>query len=173
MSNRLCRVSLVVVALLCARGASAQSPAMDGIRTEWAAIKTAVMGAANKTPDTLYGFQPTPDVYTLRKMLLHIADASYSLCAGFQGTPGQRPKVNADSAAPKAEVLQTLTAAFAFCDTGFAAATDASLGESVALPNGQKRVKSYYAAHQLAHTNLHYGNVVTYMRLNKRSPGEQ
>ena len=33
MSNRLCRVSLVVVALICARGASAQSPAMDGIRT--------------------------------------------------------------------------------------------------------------------------------------------
>ena len=173
MPIRLIRPLAFVFAILCASSAAAQSPAMDGIRTEWSAIQGGVMTAANKTPDSLYGYRPTPDVFTLRKMLLHIADASYSLCAGFQGTPGQRPKVNADAELPKAEVLQTLTAAFTFCDTAFAAATDASLGERVTLPNGQTRVKSYYAAHQLAHTNLHYGNVITYMRLNKLAPGDQ
>ena len=173
MSIRRLLLTTLAVALVAPTAAQAQSPAMDGIRTEWSAIKSAVMSAADKTPEALYAYQPTTDVYTLRKMLLHIADASYSLCAGFQGTPGKRPKVDADAAAPKADVIQTLTAAFAFCDAGFAAATDASLGESVTLPNGQTRIKSYYAAHQLAHTNLHYGNVVTYMRINKLAPGGQ
>ena len=58
---------------------------MDGIRAEFAAVKSSVMTAANKAPESIYGYQPTPEVFTLRKMLLHIADASYSICARLQG----------------------------------------------------------------------------------------
>ena len=163
----------VGVLLLLPTHASAQSAAMDGIRSEFAAVKTSVMTAANKAPESIYGFQPTPEVYTLRKMLLHIADAGYSICAGFKGTPGQRPKVDDDAALPKADVVSTLTQAFAFCDAALGAATDATLAEAITGPSGAKRSKSYYASHLLAHTSLHYGNVVTYMRMNKLSPGEQ
>ena len=159
--------------LLSAPHAHAQSAAMDGIRGEFAAVKTSVMTAANKAPESIYGFQATPEVYTFRKMLLHIADAGYSICSGFKGTPGQRPKVDADAMLPKADVVSTLTKAFAFCDEALGAASDATLGETVTAPSGTKRPKSYYASHLLAHTSLHYGNVVTYMRLNKLSPGEQ
>ena len=158
--------------LLSAPHARAQSAAMEGIRGEFTAVKTSVMTAANRAPESVYGFQATPEVYTFRKMLLHIADAGYSICSGFKGTPGQRPKVDANAVVPKAEVVATLTQAFAFCDEALAAATDATLGEIVTAPSGTKRPKSYYASHLLAHTSLHYGNVVTYMRLNKLSPGE-
>ena len=159
--------------LLSSTHAHAQSAAMDGIRSEFTAVKTSVMTAANKAPESIYGFQATPEVYTFRKMLLHIADAGFSICSGFKGTPGQRPKVDADAVLPKADVLATLTRAFAFCDEALGAATDATLGDTVTSPSGTKRPKSYYASHLLAHTSLHYGNVVTYMRLNKMSPGEQ
>ena len=162
----------VAVLLLGTTPASAQS-AIDGIRTEWAAVSKSVMTAANKAPESMFGYQPTPEVFTLRKQLLHIADASYSICASFKGTPGQRPKVEADAAASKADVLATLTAAFAFCDAALAAATDATLAEMMTTTSGAKRGKSYHASHLLAHTSLHYGNVVTYLRLNKLSPGDQ
>ncbi len=152
--------------------AHAQSKAMDGVRTEFAAVKASVVSAATKAPESIYGYQPTPEVFTLRKQLLHIADASYSICASFKGTPGQRPKVNADAPLPKAEVLSTLDAAFAFCDAALAGATDATLAEDVKSPNGTVRVKSYHASHLLAHTSLHYGNIVTYLRLNKLAPGD-
>jgi uncharacterized damage-inducible protein DinB len=150
--------------------AAAQSIAIDGIRGEFADVKSAVMTAAEKAPESIYGYQPTPEVYTLRKMLLHTADASYNLCASFQGTPGQRPKVDADAVASKAEVLATLTAAFGFCDAAMAKATDATLAEIVTAPSGRQRPKSYYVSHLIAHTSLHYGNVVTYLRMNKLSP---
>jgi uncharacterized damage-inducible protein DinB len=153
--------------------ASAQSAAMEGIRGEFTAVKSSVMTAADKAPESIYGYQPTPDVFTMRKMLLHIADASYSICASFKGTPGQRPKVDDDAPLPKTEVVATLTKAFAFCDEALAAATDTTLAEAVTSPSGTKRSKSYHASHLLAHTSLHYGNVVTYMRMNKLSPGEQ
>ena len=164
---------LVAAALLFVSAPASAQTAMDGLRTEFAAVKGQVMTAANKAPESMYGFQPTPEVFTLRKQLLHIADASYSICSGFKGTPGQRPKVDADAPASKAEVLAALTGAFEYCDTALKAATDATLGETFKTANGSVRVKSYYAAHLLAHTGLHYGNVVTYMRLNKLSPGDQ
>jgi uncharacterized damage-inducible protein DinB len=163
---------LALAALVTAQSSvSAQSVAMDGIRGEFAAVKASVMKAADKAPESIYGYQPTPEVYTFRKMLLHIADASYSICSGFKGTPGQRPKVNADAPLPKADVTAALTASFAYCDEAMAAATDGTLAELVTLSSGAKRPKSYYASHLLAHTSLHYGNVVTYMRINKLSPG--
>lgn len=146
---------------------------MDGIRAEFAAVTRQVLTAANKAPESIYGYQPTPDVFTLRKQLLHIADASYSICASFKGTPGQRPKMDADAALPKSEVIAALTAAFGFCDAALQAATDATLAEPVSATAANKRPKSNAAGHLLAHTALHYGNVVTYMRLNKLSPGDQ
>ena len=173
MTRTLALTSLAVAALLVpAASARAQSKAMDGVRAEFDALKASVLKAADKAPEAIYGYQPTPEVFTLRKQLLHIADASYSICAGFKGTPGQRPKVEADAPAAKAEVVSTLTAAFAYCDVALAGATDATLAEDVTVSSGARRVKSYFASHLLAHTGLHYGNVVTYLRLNKLSPGD-
>ncbi len=165
----------LVLAAFCAgtATATAQSAAMDGVRTEFAAVRASVMTAANKTPESLYGYQPTAEVFTLRKMLLHIADASYSICSSFKGTPGQRPKMDAEAALPKAEVIAGLTAAFGYCDEALKAATDATLAETVTTQSGTKRPKSYHASHLLAHTSLHFGNVVTYLRMNRISPGEQ
>jgi uncharacterized damage-inducible protein DinB len=150
--------------------AAAQTTALDGMRGEFADVSRAVRAAADKAPDAIYGYQPTPEVFTLRKMLLHIADASYSICSGFKGTPGQRPKVDVEAATPKAEVLTTIDAAFAYCDTALGQATDATLAETVSSASGRTRPKSYYVSHLLAHTSLHYGNVVTYLRLNKIAP---
>lgn len=152
--------------------ASAQNSAMDGIRSEFEAVKTSVLKAANKAPENLYAFRPTEEVYTLRKMLLHIAGASYSICAGFENQFGNAPKVDADQVVPKQQVLDTLHAAFDYCDAALAKANDATLGETVTASNGRKRPKSYYVSHLLAHTSLHYGNIVTYLRVNGMSPGD-
>lgn len=151
----------------------AQTTAMEGIRAEWNAVKKQVVTAATKAPESIYGYQPTPEVFTLRKMLLHIADASYSICSGLTATPGQRPKVDDDAVLPKADVLKALDGAFTFCDTALAAATDATLAETYKTGSGAVRARSNSVAHLLSHTGLHYGNVVTYMRLNKLSPGTE
>ncbi|MCW5964601.1 MAG: DinB family protein [Bryobacterales bacterium] len=173
MRNALGFAILAALALLlAAMPAKAQSAALAGIRSEFKDVSASVMKAAQKAPESLYSYQPTPDVFTYRKMLLHIAGASYSICAGFQGNPGQGPKVDANKEASKQEVLETLTAAFSYCDASMGAASDATLAEIVTAPSGTKRPKSYYVSHLLAHTSLHYGNIVTYMRLNKMSPGD-
>jgi uncharacterized damage-inducible protein DinB len=152
--------------------ANAQNAAMDGIRSEFEAVKTSVLKAANKAPEDLYGFRPTEEVFTFRKLLLHVAGASYNICAGFQNEIGRTPKVDPDSIVPKQQVLDTLQAAFGYCDAALAKASDTTLSETFTAPNGRTRPKSYYVSHLLAHTSLHYGNIVTYLRLKGMSPGD-
>ena len=162
----------MAAALLSGGPAAAQTAALEGIRGEFKAVAGSVLKAAEKAPEEIYGFQPTPEVFTLRRMLLHTAGASYSLCASFQGKPGQGPKVDAQAAMGKAEVVTTLKAAFAYCEAAMVGATDANLAEVVTAPSGTKRPKSYYLSHLIAHTSLHYGNIGTYMRLKGLSPGD-
>src|SRR5690606_18122462 len=104
-------------------------------------------------------------------MFLHIAGASYNICSSAAGKPGASPKVDVTAETPKAEVIEKLNAAFAYCDDVFAHSTDANLAETVPTANGP-REKSYYFSHLLGHTFLHYGNVVTYMRIKGMSPGD-
>jgi uncharacterized damage-inducible protein DinB len=166
--------TLVRVALLAAMATGiclAQTTALSGMKREWTAAKSSVLKAANKAPEEIYGFQPTAEVFTLRRMFLHIAGASYSICSSAAGKPGSAPKVDFTAETPKAEVLKTLNAAFAYCDEVIASSTDATLAETVQTANGP-REKSYYFSHLLGHTFLHYGNVVTYLRLKGLSPGD-
>lgn len=162
---------VAVLALIATAAGLAQSNALDGMKREYTAAKTAVMKAANKAPEDIYSFKPTADVFTLRRMFLHIAGASYSICSGAAGKPGTAPKVDVTAETPKAQVIETLNAAFAYCDDVFAKSTDATLAENVQTANGP-RPKSYYFSHLLGHTFLHYGNVVTYMRIKGMSPGD-
>ena len=171
-TTRLLGSYLVATALFLAGfQATAQSKALEGIRGEFSAVSKAVMTAATKAPASLYDYQPTPEVFTMRKILLHVADASYSLCAGFQQKGADRPKVDANQSASKQQVLESLSAAFSYCDAAMAVANDATLAEVVTAPSGTKRPKGYYLSHLIAHTSLHYGNIITYMRMNKLSPG--
>jgi len=169
MRTRVLGGAALAVAVMVAP-AAAQTTALAGMRGEFSDVSSSVLAAAEKAPESIYGYQPTPEVFTLRRMFLHIADASYSICSGFKGTPGERPKVDVEPATPKAQVIDALKASFAYCDGAMGAATDATLAEEVKAPSGRTRPKSYYVSHLLAHTSLHYGNVVTYLRMNKIAP---
>lgn len=162
---------LLILAAFATACCFAQNTALAGIKREYTAGKTAVLKAANKAPENIYSFRPTPEVFTLRRIFLHIAGASYNLCSSAAGKPGTAPKVDVNAETPKAEVIGKLNAAFAYCDDVFANSTDATLAETVSTSNGP-REKSYYFTHLVGHTFLHYGNIVTYMRIKGMSAGD-
>ena len=65
-------------------------------------------------------------------------------------------------------MIASSTARSPHCEDVFANSNDATLGRTV----GQRPEKSAYFSHLLGHTFLHYGNVVTYMRIKGMSPGD-
>jgi uncharacterized damage-inducible protein DinB len=101
-------------------------------------------------------------------MLAHIADAQYILCGTVkEGKP--QFKGLEKSATTKAAILQALNEGFAYCDSVYASLTDASSAEMTSW-FGQQRTKLSILDFNIAHTMEHYGNLVTYMRINKIVP---
>lgn len=126
-------------------------------------VRTNVMRAAEKMPEENYSFRPTPDVRTFGQLVGHVADAQYLFCTASLGekNPGLAVEKSKNT---KAELVQALTDAFAYCDKAYNALTDTSALELMKIFNTD-RPRASVLDMNTAHNNEHYGNMVTYMRI--------
>src|SRR5690606_11222769 len=113
----------------------------------------------------MYAYQPTEDVRTAGQMLAHIADAQYFFCSTAAGTVSPNEVNVEETATTKAEIVPALKDAFAYCDGVYASMTDAQGAEARSM-FGNDMAASGVLAFNTAHNYEHYGNLVTYMRLN-------
>ena len=74
-----------------------------------------------------------------------------------------------ESATTKAQINAALEAGFAYCTEVYAGMTDAEGGDMVEF-FGNPMAKFGVLAFNSAHNYEHYGNLVTYMRLNGITP---
>jgi len=123
-----------------------------------------ILASVEKAPESLWSFRPTKDVRTFGQIIAHVADAQYEFC----GLINEGKSVNKGiekTAKTKAEVGAALKDAFAYCDTAYAKISDANSSEPVSL-FGMNLTKLALMDFNTAHNMEHYGNLVTYMRIN-------
>jgi uncharacterized damage-inducible protein DinB len=145
---------------------SAQQPASPLIAVSKAVYgisKNDVMGSVDKIPDDLWSFQPTKEVRTVAQLFAHIADGQYEFCSAAAGKPVSRDVEK--NAKTKAEIVAALKEAFAYCDAVYGGLTDAKAAELVNF-GGMRITRLGAMDFNTAHNMEHYGNLVTYMRLN-------
>ena len=154
-----------------APGAGAPTNATIGsIRSAHDVAKNYISKAAEQVPEAQYSFKPTPDVRSMGQMFAHIADANFMICGMASGE--KPPMSNVEKTmTTKAELQKALAASFKFCDAAFEGMTEAKAAETVPkffLPGTHSRlgVLAFNNAHQFEH----YGNLATYMRMNKMVP---
>jgi uncharacterized damage-inducible protein DinB len=127
-------------------------------------IKGLVLKSADKLPEEKYSYRPVETVRTYGELLAHIADANFGLCGNAK--EGKfAPRGIEKSAKTKADIVKGLNEAFAYCDSVYAGLTDAASTATVSM-FGQQRTKLSVLDFNIAHTFEHYGNLVTYMRMN-------
>jgi uncharacterized damage-inducible protein DinB len=149
--------------LICA-GAWAQNPQLTSSKALLGIAKGDILKTADKVPEDKYSFKPTPEVRSLGQILAHVADAQYFFCGTARGE--KPPAKNVEkSATTKAQIQSALKEAFAYCDAAYAGLTDAASAETISFL-GQQRTKLSVLDFNVAHTFEHYGNLVTYMRIN-------
>ena len=168
-------ISLVGL-LLCASPALAQTPAdnvyTEAARKQYAYIQDLVMRSAEKAPDDVYGFKPTPEVRSFAGVLGHIADANKLLCGIAAGQTDvdavmkDIPSLQVhEKKTTKADLVAALKESRAFCDGELAKLTDASGRQTVKWFGNQQMPRLSMFAQATSHAWEHYGNLVTYMRL--------
>lgn len=126
-------------------------------------IVSPVVRAAEKMPEENYAFKPTPEVRSFGQLVGHVADANYMFCAMAQGLPTPSKSVE-KTMTSKADLLASLKDAVASCGKAFDAMNDTSGSELVSF-HGFKLAKLTLLSLNTAHTDEHYGNMVTYLRL--------
>ncbi|MGQ0736649.1 MAG: DinB family protein [Acidobacteriota bacterium] len=163
-------VGTLAVALSFPAAGLAQSanPLMDSVKGQHTLVKGNLMKTAEKVPENVWTFRPTPEVRTFAQIMGHIADSSMGICAS---AAGEKPMaLNAEKTlSSKAELSKALADAMAYCDKVIAAMDDKKGMETTKFFTGVT-TRSMVLAFNTAHNFEHYGNLVTYMRINKIVP---
>jgi uncharacterized damage-inducible protein DinB len=159
------KTALVTLVLAGALGAQtvSKSPLIATSQGFYNFAKNNVLRSADKVPDEMWSFQPTPEVRTFAQLFAHIADGQYEFCS--MATEGKMVDKGIEKTAKtKAEIVAALKAAFGYCEAAYAKITDASAVETVPA-FGQKATRIGIMDFNITHTYEHYGNLVTYMRI--------
>jgi uncharacterized damage-inducible protein DinB len=125
-----------------------------------------IMKSADEMPESKYSYRPTKDVRSFAEILTHVAAISYILCSNVKG---EAPPVTATVKGSKTEIIVYLKGAFAYCDGVYSGFTDAHLNDPADFW-GVKTNRMFILTQVANHDALHYGNLVTYLRLNGRVP---
>ena len=151
-----------------AEKASAARPAAMGMSQIFGLAKANVLKSADQMPEEKYSFQATKEVRTFGQLLGHIADANNFFCATIAGTPKQY-EVVVEKLSTKADLTAALKKSFDACDAALAGVTDADLARPVDIFGNKANVAAAITLLS-SHGWEHYGNIVTYMRLNGMTP---
>jgi uncharacterized damage-inducible protein DinB len=186
------RVLLVVVcAIVFALPATAQPPAQAGganadviartLKTSFDTIARYIAASAEKMPDVKFGFKPTPEVMSFGELVGHVADTHFSYCSRVKAEKNPNDGNSIQKKTAKADIVKGLTDSIAYCTDVYAGMTDAKAIELLAPPAppaGQAppatppapSPKFRILMGNVTHDWEHYGNLVTYLRINGLVP---
>lgn len=142
---------------------SGSNPLSTSEKYVYAMVKDNVLKAAEEMPEENYAFKPTPEVRSFGQLIGHVADAQYEFCSPVLGDGTKPPDVEKNKSS-KADLIQALKTAFAYCDTAYNGMTDAQAAQIVKF-FGRDSPKLTILSYNIAHTDEHYGNIVTYLRM--------
>ena len=138
-----------------------------GMKSLYRSIRQNLVDAAELMPEGKYTYKPSPDVRSFGELVGHVTNTHYNFCAAARGVPSPNKKNN-ETLTTKAELVAALKESIAFCDAAYDIA-DADLLKPASFGSAAI-TKGYALTYNIAHDNEHYGNIVTYLRLNGLVP---
>ena len=173
MSIPIVRVAVLGLALAVPLAAAAQSnPITQALRNTWGEAKTNVRRSADVMPEAKYTFKPVESVRSYGAILAHLAGASYEFCAAAKGEKPPFTEAGVEkSATTKAAIVKALDGAIAYCDEVYKTLDDARAAQMVAGAfGGPQSARAQNLIGNTGHFQEHYGNLVTYLRINGLVP---
>ena len=154
--------ALAVLALPASASAQTVTQTLKGL---FDVTKTNIMASAEMLDEELYSYRPTEEVRSMGELFGHIANAQYAFCSAAAGESSPATENFEQTRTSKAALIEALEMGFGYCERVYAGISDADGARSVTFfgaPNTTHGVLAFNSAHNYEH----YGNLVTYMRLN-------
>jgi uncharacterized damage-inducible protein DinB len=145
---------------------ASSASAVADVRAQWKTMNGYVLQSAMDVPEDKYSFKPTPEVRSFAELFAHVAGAQSMFCAMALGE--KAPAEDAVTAKTKADLISALKQSTTNCERAYAQ-SDAAAGANVDL-FGEQHSRLYTLMMNMSHDAEHYGNLVTYMRMNGMVP---
>ena len=142
-------IRIFLLILLLSISVAAQSSPNEELKKGFKLVNTWVVTSAEMVPADKYNYKPTDTVRTFGQLVAHITDSYNYFCARAVGNKVEWSDAVEKGSTDKDAVMSKLKEAVGRCT----AAHDAKNPEFEPLFTN------------VGHTNLHYGNIITYMRM--------
>ncbi|HEX2251126.1 MAG TPA: DinB family protein [Gemmatimonadales bacterium] len=162
---------VLVLSALTVTQAAAQSekagdtnPAVHTSRTVWDIFTKYITTVAEELPESTYAYRPTPEVRSAGQLVGHIANAQYLFCSAALGESAPQKEDIEKTRTRKSELVAALKESTKYCARAYGQ-TDRTAQQSTKL-FGEQRTRLFALGLNAAHNAEHYGNLVTYLRMN-------
>jgi uncharacterized damage-inducible protein DinB len=170
---------MMVLALQASPPPAGSRPVVSELASAFAVVAGDLRAAADKMPAERYGYRPAEGVRSFGQVIAHVVGGHFLYCSQAAGRRIEaalarrmsdlRPFSDVATAAGaraygKDELVPLLTESIEFCRTVYAERT----GAGVDVPLSAAAARALVG--NVAHDNEHYGNLVTYLRLNGLVP---
>lgn len=165
------RSSILLFASLsatCVAVAQTANPIANSDKAIYIIVMSNVLKAAEQVPEADYAFKASADVRSFGQLVGHIADGQYEFCGPAIGDSTKRESIE-KTKTTKADLVQALKDAYGYCGKAYEGMTDIKGAETVRFA-GFQVARLSLLGFNTAHTDEHYGNIVTYMRIKGMVP---
>jgi len=168
---RVITLSLAAMAIASVTGAQQsdkQAPKIFTLSGEmlrgYQSVQRNLVEAAEKMPETNYGFKPTPEIRPFGQLVAHAALTQFGTCSLLKGEPSPRKDEKEDAPRTRAEAIALLKASTEYCDPLVTPLTDTTMPEMVKAKDMQV-AKGLLPASLISHGQEMYGTMAVYLRL--------
>lgn len=138
--------------------------AVNTSRMLWQQLTGYITAAAEELPESSYAYRPTEQVRSFGQLVGHVAGAQNMICAAALGEPQPAEDAVEKAANSKAALVAALKASTEYCARAYAQTDAAAQGKTKLF--GQEQTRLYALMLNATHNGEHYGNMVTYLRIN-------
>lgn len=142
--------------------------AVPTTRMHWEQLSGYVLASAVDMPEEKYNFRPVAGVRTFGELIGHVAGSQNMFCAIALGQAPPAEDAVEKAASSKAALIAAMKASNANCAKAYAQ-SDADARGAIDL-FGQKRTRLFALMMNATHDGEHYGNLITYLRINGLVP---
>ena len=159
---------LILILAAAARPLGAQNSMAEQLRQQWAASQRQMVRIAEAMPADKFHYRPTPEVRSFGEILNHVAGEGRMELEAVGGAQLGSPE-RYESLKERAEIVRALSEFFEYGTSVLAVMTDQQAMQSVTLRERQSPRWAVVVG-AIGHNKEHFGNLVTYLRLNGITP---